>query len=138
LGVIDTNLRFLGQQPRSVATAWNRAADVTLALFTGPDIVWRDAVQNKFFESLAAGTPVASNFRGFQSIVAEEAGAGIILSSTDLDGAARMLVSLLRNGPALEKASVAARLLARSRFDRDALARQLEDVLASALAERRQ
>jgi glycosyltransferase involved in cell wall biosynthesis len=137
LGVLDSNLRFTGQQPRSVASAWNRAADITLALFAGPEIVWRDAVQNKFFESLAAGRPVASNFRGFQSIVAEETGAGIILSSTDLGEAARALVSLLRDAPARQKASEAARELARTRFNRDDLAHQLEDVLTSAVLQPR-
>jgi glycosyltransferase involved in cell wall biosynthesis len=137
LGVLDANLRFLGRQPRSVASAWNRAADVTLALFDGPEIVWRDAVQNKFFESLAAGTPVASNFRGFQSIVAEEAGAGIVLSRTDIGSAARSLVSLLRDSTALGRASEAARLLARTRFNRDDLARQLESVLVSVLSDAR-
>lgn len=135
LGVLDANLRFLGSQPRSVAAKWNRAADVSLALFAGPEIVWRDAVQNKFFESLAAGTPVASNFRGFQSIVAEEAHAGIILSSDDLDAAARSLVSLLRDPSMLLKFSAAARRLACERFNRDLLAGQLERVLTDATAE---
>ena len=61
----------------------------------GPEIVWRDAVQNKFFDSLAAGKPVVNNFPGWQSKVAVDAGAGLILSQTDADGAAEQVVTCL-------------------------------------------
>ena len=48
LGVLDDNLFLLGRLPKVEAARWVRAADMTIALITGPEIVWRDAVQNKF------------------------------------------------------------------------------------------
>jgi glycosyltransferase involved in cell wall biosynthesis len=98
---------------------------MSIALFTGPEIVWRDAVQNKFFDALAAGKPVANNFRGWQAIVAEEAGAGLILDPRDVDAAARQLVARLRDPAWMAAASAAARRLGRERFDRDRLAAEL-------------
>jgi len=133
LGVLDRSLFLLGKQSKADAAAWTTAADITLALFTGPSVVWRDAVQNKFFDSLAAGRPVANNFRGWQSIVAEEVGAGLILRPDDIPEAASSLVAALRDEVWLLKAGRAARRLAEERFDRDILATQLEGVLKAAL-----
>ena len=134
LGVLGNNLFLVGQQPKAEVAGWLQAADMTIALFTGPDIVWRDAVQNKFFDSLAAGKPVANNFEGWQAKIAAEAGAGLILSRTDHDAAARDVVRALRDPDWLRAASVAAGKLARTRFNRDALAVQLAEVLAKATA----
>jgi glycosyltransferase involved in cell wall biosynthesis len=111
--------------PTHEVAAWLAAADMSLALFTGPEIVWRDAVQNKFFDALAAGKPVANNFRGWQAIVAEEAGAGLVLDPVDLDGAARKLVNHLGDTGWMSSAAAAARQLGTTRFDRDKLANQL-------------
>jgi glycosyltransferase involved in cell wall biosynthesis len=137
LGVLDKSLFLLGQRPKGEVAAWLQAADMTLALFTGPEIVWRDAVQNKFFDSLAAGKPVANNFAGWQAKVAVEAGAGLILSNTDYGGAAQAVVRALRDRAWLDAASHAASHLARTRFDRDLLAGDLAAVLERAVSGRR-
>ena len=134
LGVLGKNLFLVGQQPKAEVAAWLQAADMTIALFTGPEIVWRDAVQNKFFDSLAAGKPVANNFEGWQAKVAAEAGAGLILSGTDHAAAAKEVVRVLRDPEWLRAASAAASKLAHTRFNRDLLAAQLAVVLEKAAA----
>jgi len=134
-GVLDDTLFLLGKVPKVEAAAWVRAADMTLALFTGPEIVWKDAVQNKFFDSLAAGVPVANNFAGWQSIIASEAGAGIILSPTDFGLAARDLVRAMNDPQWMTRARAAALDLAVTRFDRQKLAMRLDEVIRSAHAE---
>jgi glycosyltransferase involved in cell wall biosynthesis len=132
LNVLDRNFFLLGKQTKQVAAAWTLAADMTIALFTGPSIVWRDAVQNKFFDSLAAGKPIASNFSGWQSNLAVEAGAGLILSASSVESAARDLVRALRDRGWLEQTGRAARQLAVGRFNRDVLALDLARVLGEA------
>jgi len=136
-GVLDKNLFLLGKRPKREAAAWMQAADLTLALFTGPKIVWRDAVQNKFFDSLAAGKPVVNNFPGWQAQVACDAGAGMVVSATDYDAAARDIVRALRDRAWLESASRAAVNLARARFDRDRLGADLAKVLEAVHARAR-
>jgi glycosyltransferase involved in cell wall biosynthesis len=132
LNVLDKNFFLLGKQSKQVAAAWTVASDMTIALFTGPSIVWRDAVQNKFFDSLAAGKPVASNFTGWQSKLAVEAGAGLILSASSVESAARDVVRALRDRRWLEETGRAAHELAVHRFDRDALAADLARILGEA------
>ena len=135
LGVLDETFFMLGELPKRDAAVWLSACDVATALFTGPRIVWKDAVQNKFFDALAAGKPVINNFDGWQSQVAVEAGAGIILNPKDTDTAARDLVAILRDRIWLAKAGAAAKTLAIERFSRDRLAAQLETVLSEMLTE---
>lgn len=137
LGVLNQNVYLLGQAPKSEAAAWTVAADMTIALFTGPEIVWRDAVQNKFFDSLAAGKPVVNNFPGWQSTVAAEAGAGLILSAVDIEQAAGDVVRAVRDPVWLANAGRAARRLAEERFNRDNLAVSLLRVLQEAHDQRR-
>lgn len=135
LGVLNRNLYLIGRLPKSETAVWTRAADMTIALITGPEIVWRDAVQNKFFDSLAAGTPVANNFNGWQTRVAEEAGAGIRLSAEDIEAAAGDVARRLRDKEWLHRAGEAARRLAVERFDRDSLAARLARLLEEVCAD---
>ncbi len=137
-GVLDRTLFLLGRLPKTQTAAWVRAADMTLALFTGPEIVWRDAVQNKFFDSLAAGVPVANNFPGWQARIAEEAGAGLILDPSDTTAAAAGMIAALRDSDWLSKARASAKDLARHRFDWDLLAEDFIRVLEDAVAAYRQ
>jgi glycosyltransferase involved in cell wall biosynthesis len=125
LGVLDRNLFLFESMPKQDLAAWLAAADMTLALFAGPEIVWRDAVQNKFFDSLAAGKPIANNHRGWQARIAEEEGAGLILDPEDIGAATRTLVSHLRDRDWMARACTAARRLGRERFNRDLLAADL-------------
>jgi glycosyltransferase involved in cell wall biosynthesis len=129
LGVLGSSVHFTGRLPKRTVANWLRAADLTLALFAGPRVVWKDAVQNKFFDSLAAGRPVASNFQGWQSELAVQEGVGIILPATDASAAAEKLVAALRDLDWIAAARIRARTLAHTRFNRDALAHDLEQVL---------
>lgn len=137
LKVLDRTLFLLGKRTKHEAIAWTYSADMTIALFSGPDIVWRDAVQNKFFDSLAAGKPIVNNFPGWQSKIAEESGAGLIISSTNFEEAASNVVRLLRDSSWLQQAGRAARALAVHRFDRDMQAKELAKLLGEACAEAR-
>lgn len=128
-GILDRSFHLLGTLPKRDLVAWTSAADFTVALFTGPRVVWKDAVQNKFFDSLAAGRPVACNFRGWQSEVAEQEGVGIILPEDDIERAASLLLAHLRDSEWMAGAKKRALTLARGRFSRDKLAEELRQVL---------
>ena len=132
LGVLDRNFFLFPSMPKSDVADWFAAADMTIALLTGPEVVWRDAVQNKFFDSLASATPVANNFLGWQAKVARESGAGVVLDAQDENRAANDLIDRLRDVDWMRQAGEAARELAAKRFDRQLLAEQLNRVLEDA------
>lgn len=126
--VLDKNLFLLGSMVKKDLAKWFSAADMSIALFTGPRIIWKDGVQNKFFDSLAASRPVAINYDGWQSRIALEADAGIIISSNDYSAAAALLVNKLRDRSWLKQAGERAHILALERFNRNLLAEKLNKV----------
>lgn len=129
LGVLGLNFFMLPAMPKRELAAWLHEADLLVALFTGPRMVWKDGVQNKFFDALAAGKPIANNFDGWQAHVAEEAGVGIRLNPDDVGAAAREMARALNDEGWLAAVPTRARTLAAGRFNRDNLARELETVL---------
>jgi glycosyltransferase involved in cell wall biosynthesis len=134
LGVLERNFFMLDAVPKRELSRWLHAADMIVALFTGPPAVWKDAVQNKFFDALAAGKPVASNFDGWQTRVAAEAEVGLMLPPADPAAGARALIGALADERWLSGVAARAHVLAHGRFNRDLLARDLERVLGAAVA----
>jgi glycosyltransferase involved in cell wall biosynthesis len=94
--------------------------------------MWNNSA-NKFFDALAAGKPVAVNYGGWQAELLEQSHAGIVLPPTDPVQAAHMLASFVRDSQRLQQAVAAARMLAHTRFHRDAAALKLETVLSQAI-----
>ena len=131
-GVLNQNFFMLDAVPKTELARWLHAADLIVALFTGPRVIWKDAVQNKFFDALAAGKPIANNFDGWQSRIAADAGIGLILDPQDIEQAAQQLVAALHDESWLSSVPDKARALAEGPFNRDTLALQLQDVLAKA------
>ena len=123
---------FVGHVPKQIAAKWILASDVIVCLFTGPRVVWKDAVQNKFFDALAAGKPTASNFEGFQSIVARDADIGIIMDPKSPDQGAQQLIAMMSDAAWRDGVAERSAVLARNDFDRERLAGELAEVLRHA------
>ena len=133
-GVLDSTFFMLPSVPKHEAAQWVRGADMVMCLFTGPRVIWKDAVQNKFFDAVAAGKPTASNFEGFQSLVAVEHGIGVILDPNDHTKAAKQLVGTLNDVQWLAGVKSRSRVLAEGDFSRDVLANRLLAVLTKAVS----
>jgi len=128
-GVLGSSMFFVGHVPKQIAAKWILASDVIVCLFTGPRVVWKDAVQNKFFDALAAGKPTASNFEGFQSIVARDADIGIIMDPASPSRGTHQLIAMMSDAAWRDGIAVRSAALARNEFDRERLARALAKVL---------
>lgn len=132
-GVLDHNLWMPGPVPKSdvpLLLAASSVAVSTMAPF--PELEHNSA--NKFFDALAAGRPVATNYGGWQADLLRDYDAGIVLRHDDPRGAAEQLVGLATDDRRLARHRAGARRLAVARFDRDVLAGELETVLAQAAA----
>ena len=90
--------------------------------------MWNNSA-NKFFDSFAAGRPIAINYEGWQAELLRSSGAGIVLDPVNIESAAAMLKKKLDDKTWLQESRRAARLLAEEQFDREKLARKLCDVL---------
>lgn len=130
--VLDSSFFMLPAMPKTELTAWVAACDFTVALISAPRVLWKDAVQNKFFDSISAGKPVACNFAGFQSELAVQHEVGLIMPPDNPELSARQLLDKLNDPSWMTGAEVRARELALNDFSRDRLAKQLELVLFAA------
>lgn len=131
-GVLDVNFFMHDPVPKRQLAQWLAAANMLVALFTGPRVVWKDAVQNKFFDALAAGKPIANNFDGWQSRIATDADIGLILDPNDPARAAQKVVRALRDASWLDGVPARARRLAEGEFNRDRLGARLAGILETA------
>lgn len=135
-GILGRSIHFLGPRSKAEVADWMAASDMTLALLTGPRILWRDAVQNKFFDALAAQRPIATNNDGWQTQLAIAEGVGAMLDPTDTAQAARELAGLLSDQPFIAAVPANCRRLADGRFNRDAQAADALRIVTT-VAERR-
>jgi glycosyltransferase involved in cell wall biosynthesis len=128
LGVLDRTFFMMGVVPKVAVPRWLGAATFATSLFIDLEAMWANSA-NKFFDALASGTPVAINYGGWQAKLLYDTGAGVRLDARDAAHAARALVARIRDEPWIVRAHEAARRLAATRFDRDRLAEQLEQIL---------
>jgi len=128
LGVLDRNFFLSPPMPKADMPELYAAATMATSLFIDLPEMWSNSA-NKFFDSLAAGRPIAVNYQGWQADLIHETGAGLVLPADDVPGAARQLTRAIFDKGWTARAGSAALQLARDRFDRDRLAKQMEEVL---------
>jgi glycosyltransferase involved in cell wall biosynthesis len=128
LGVLNNNFFIYPPVLKKEMPNVLAAADISMSLFIDLKEMWANSA-NKFFDSLASGTPLVINYEGWQADLLRESGAGIVIPPGDAEAAADMIDRFLRNREILEKSAKAALSLAKDRFSRDELARQLSEVL---------
>jgi glycosyltransferase involved in cell wall biosynthesis len=128
LGVMDRTFFMEGWIPKSSVPAALSASDVSTSVFLPVKELEHNSA-NKFFDTLAAGRPVAINYGGWQADLVREHDAGLVLDPVDLGAAAKSLVTFLRSEPRVETARRSARRLADNEFDRDRLTAVALEVL---------
>jgi glycosyltransferase involved in cell wall biosynthesis len=89
----NPRVRYVQRVPRSEVACYFAAADVSLVTFGDVELMDTNSA-NKFFDSLAAGLPVALNYKGWQADLIEDACCGVTLGR-DPAGAAVILSRLL-------------------------------------------
>ncbi|MFZ0142438.1 MAG: glycosyltransferase family 4 protein [Aeromicrobium sp.] len=128
LGVLDRTFFIEGRMPKSAMPAVMSAATVSTSLFIGVKELEENSA-NKFFDTLAAGRPVAVNYGGWHADLVRDHEAGIVLDPVDLEAAAKSLVTFIRSEPRVGAARRGARRLADGEFDRDRLTAVALDVV---------
>ena len=129
---INQTISFVGGVNKSQVPELYSVSDASIMTICNCELLYRHAVQNKFFESLMAGRPIFANYRGWGSELAEQEDVGTILPFYDHDTAAEILWDKLNSSAWMHSASIRARNLAEHKFSFDVLGDKLEAVLKSA------
>jgi glycosyltransferase involved in cell wall biosynthesis len=135
LKVLDRNFFMMPSLAKQEVAAVFAAADISASTFVDLPEMWSNSA-NKFFDSLASGTPVMINYRGWKADILEETGAGFVVEVKSPVAAAGKICERLGDAVWLKSAGVAAKKLAEERFCRDVMAKKLEAILVEVVRER--
>lgn len=127
LGVLDVNFYMEGSVPKREIPALMNAATISTSLFK-PIKAMEANSANKFFDTLAAGRPVAINYGGWQADLIRHEGIGLVLSRAPKQ-AAQEIVELVRDRQRLLENQRRSRKVAAASFSRDELAEGLLEIL---------
>lgn len=125
------NLTLLSPQPKHRTATWLRLASLSLVSFIDRPIL---AVNSpaKFFDSLAAGTPVIVTNPGWTKQFVETHQCGWYVPPESPDALAAQIEKALANPLTLQQAGERGAAVARQHFDRTAISEQMERILIDA------
>lgn len=132
-GVLDKNFRMLGTVSKSEMANVLSAGDIAISLFIPLKEMEANSA-NKFFDALAASLPVLINYGGWQAVLLENNKAGFQLDR-DIEKASLQIRKFLSNPKKIVAYGSNSRRLGESKFSRDDLARDLENVLTESVRE---
>lgn len=122
------NVVFTGNIPKKDMPSLIAATDITITSFLNIPILATNS-PNKFFDSLAAGKPVIVNSNGWTKDLVLENDIGYYVDPNKPVELANLLNQLSKDSTRLKEKGYRARKLAEAKFDRDKLAKQLEQIL---------
>lgn len=128
LGVLGKSLFMLPPVPKAELPTILSAADIATSVVIDKPELWANSA-NKAFDAFAASRPLAINHRGWLADVLEERQCGLVLSPTDLDRSAELLIESLRSDEWLESAKHQAGIVGLTEFNQEQVFQRVEDVL---------
>ena len=132
-GVLDVNLYLEPAMAKEEMPSLLSAADMAACLFVDlPEM--RSNSANKFFDALAASTPLLINYGGWHHDLVRGQGIGTSIWRMNARSAAQEIAHRLRDPDWCAQAGAAGQAMARTWFDRDHLAAKLEGVLSAVVS----
>ncbi len=124
-----TNCRFFDPLPKKQLAHVMDAIDVGLMILANVPAFYYGTSPNKFFDYIASGLPVLTNYPGWLAEMIQAEQCGVAVPPADPVAFADALVRLAEDRDALAGMGVRARQLAEREFDREALTHRLVDLL---------
>lgn len=129
--LLDSHVVFTGAAAKQDMPKLFASADLSFSVFIDEPSLWNNSA-NKFFDTLASGTPVCINQKGWLRDLVQERELGLVIPPSDSKKSAELLAAFLTDHAAMTRSGANARQTAEGLFDRDAAAAKLEAVLKAA------
>ncbi len=130
LGVLNRTVFLRRSVPKKEIAKLLEECSLALSVFVDLPELW-DNSANKFFDALAAGRPIAINYRGWQADLIDKHDLGLVLPPDSPGTAAAMLARFLSDRERIVKCGRNARKLAEQAFHRDRLSEKVLEVIRS-------
>jgi len=124
-------LRLVGGQPRHAVFSWFALADVAVVSFLDLPVLDANSPA-KLYDALAVGTPVVITNQGWTKTLVEQHRCGWYAPAGDVAALAAQLAAVLAAPDALAEAGARGQQLAKTAFDRQQLAAQMQAILVAA------
>jgi hypothetical protein len=122
------NLYFKNFVPHDQVVLYLSALDMSIVHLI-PDPVFKTVIPSKIFEAMALGVPSIHAVEGESADIVAKAGAGVCIPSGDAQAIAEQARRFSKDPDALRAMGQAGQQVARTQYDRSALARDIIDVL---------
>lgn len=134
LGVLNRTLYIHPPVPKDEVPRFFSAADMTMSTVIDVPALHKNCA-NKFFDSLAAGRPIAINHEGWLADLIREHDCGLVLPAKKICKAAQMMVTALKDPTWLREAGRRAYQLGRKQFDAQKCVDEVEATLYAAIGD---
>ncbi len=128
LGVLNKSFFLLDPIPKKDIPALFQRSTLILNTLVNKKALWNSS-PNKFFDALAAGKPIAINFKGWLAELIQQHDIGLVLDPTNFQKAAQQITEALSRPLWAEKAGRNAFALGNRDFNRDLLSMRLNETL---------
>jgi glycosyltransferase involved in cell wall biosynthesis len=130
-----TNIRILGQRPKSdMPTVW-AATDVSLIVLK-KDELFKKVLPSKMFEAMGMARPIVLGVEGEAAALLAASGGGIAVEPGDVKAIAKVTRAIANNPAEAERMGRAGHAFVTRDFDRARLARRFLEVLAQVVTRR--
>ncbi len=127
-----TNIIFLPPVDKEKLSGLMKSSNIGMQLLANVPAFYYGTSPNKFFDYLASGLPVITNYPGWVADLINENSCGVSVEADNPEQFAQALISLADNREQLPMMAKAASSLAKEKFDREMLSRQFVQFLESA------
>ncbi len=130
LNILDVNFFYLGAVPKKDIPKLYGLAKLSMCIIRNdkPEIM-KHAVNNKFFDSIASGTPICTNFDSFQTSISIDNNFCIYVKDLNIRDAALKVLEYLNNEDWYNKASNNALLIAAEKFNRKKQSEKIYEII---------
>jgi len=135
-GVLNNNLFIEPSVKKEELPEVLAAADLSSNIVINVPELWNNSA-NKFFDSLASGTPVLVNGMGWQADLINKRNSGIVTYGMSLEQSAKVINDFLNNKDLLKESSKNALNLSKKCFDKDKLVKRVEEILYFSLEQKK-
>lgn len=118
------NVSFHSRIPKTSLAGLYKAAGLGLQVLSNVPAFYYGTSPNKFFDYLASGLPVLTNYPGWVADLVKENNCGLAVPPQDAEKFADALIYAEQNREEMKAAGRNANILARTQFERSSLARK--------------
>tara|TARA_Y100001970_G_scaffold43662_1_gene54432 strand:+ start:5866 stop:7083 length:1218 start_codon:yes stop_codon:yes gene_type:complete len=129
LNILNKNFFYLGSIAKEKVPKLYSLSKLSICVVRDRPEIQKYAVNNKFFDSIASGTPICTNFDSFQTDIAKKNDFCVFIKDLDMQDAAKKVLEYINNEDWLMEASGKARSVALNQFNRAKQSKKIIEII---------